>query len=464
MLNGMNVVAFLFCLLLGIVLGYLIGKSKYQKLLVLKESEQAERENEKNRMVGELESIKKVSEVEKKSLCTEVDRLKTSLQELNKEKNENINKLELQYQKQLEDLRTRQNDNFDKYKSEVQSQASERMSALKAEFQTLAQQVLDAKSTKLTSVNDEHLDLILKPLKDRLESLDRAVKETNEKGAANRSSFEESIKNLIGQTQHIGQEAEKLTKALRGSTKTQGDWGEMVLESILEKSGLRRGEEYFIQEDCLTEEGRHVRPDVIVRFPDKRSIIIDSKVSITAYTNYINEEDDEKRQKYLLEHLTSVRKHLEELSAKDYPTVVKSSDDYVLMFMPNEASYIAAVQTDPELNSIAYQKHVIVVCPTILIMTLQIVYNIWQSDRQNRNVEEIIDKGNALYNKFVAFGDNFLKVGICLGKTKEVYDQSYSQLATGRGNIVKRLEDMRELGLSPKKGIPDHLLSDSEKE
>lgn len=352
--------------------------------------------------------------------------------------------------------------NYENTKLQMERQWKEKTELLKTEFQTLANEVLESKSGNLQSTNKEQLDAILTPLKERIQTFETAVKTSQESNAANKASLEKAIEEVMKRAQEIGKDAVNLTKALKGNSKTQGDWGEMILENILEKSGLRKDEEYFVQES-MTVEGDRVRPDVIVRFPEQRSIIIDSKVSLTAYANYMECSDERERSLYLKNHLKSIRDHVDELSNKNYAQYVEESIGYVLMFIPNEASYILAVQHDPNIGSYAYNKRIVLISPTNLMMALQLAYNLWQSERQSQNVREIVKQGNDLYDKFVLFHDNFSKLGEQISKVQNTYGDVSKHLSEGNGNLIRRVENLRKLGLNPKKRInPKSIDEDSE--
>ena len=322
-----------------------------------------------------------------------------------------------------------------------------------AQFRNLAGEIMEQNVGKLKDTNNESLDNLLKPLKLQLESLGKAVTATNETAAGNKASMEAAIKAMMEKTESLSHEAESLTLALRGNTKKQGDWGEMILERMLEESGLRKGEEYYIQENFKTEDGKDARPDVVIRFPDKRSVIVDSKVSLTAYALYTAAEKEEDRRKYLTAHVSSVRKHIDELSTRDYRNIVPDTISYVLMFMPNEASYMAALQDAPSLPIEAYRKKIVLISPTNLLMALQLAYNLWQKERQTQNVENIIDKATKLYDKLAAVQDSFEKVGKSIDSAQSAYKTALGQLFTGRGNYAKQLEDLRQMGIAPNKRL-----------
>ena len=322
-----------------------------------------------------------------------------------------------------------------------------------AQFRNLAGEIMEQNAGKLKDTNKESMDSLLKPLRVQLESLGQAVKSTNETAAGNKASMEAAIKAMMEKTESLGRDAENLTKALRGNTKKQGDWGEMILERMLEESGLRKGEEYYVQENFKTEDGRDVRPDVIVRFPENRCVVIDSKVSLTAYAQYAAAESEAERTTYLGAHVASVRKHIEELAAKDYSATVGDTISYVLMFMPNEASYMAALQADSSLPLDSYRKKIVLISPTNLIMALQLAFNLWQKERQTRNVENIIYRATKLYEKMANMQENMEKAGRALKQAGTAFDNASKQFYTGKGCFCDQLEDLRTMGITPNKQL-----------
>ncbi len=322
-----------------------------------------------------------------------------------------------------------------------------------AQFRNLAGEILEQNAGKLKDTNKESMDSLLKPLRLQLESLGKAVTATNETAAGNKASLEAAIKAMMEKTESLGKDAENLTLALRGNTKKQGDWGEMILERMLEESGLRKGEEYYVQENHKTEDGKDLRPDVVIRFPEKRCVIVDSKVSLTAYAHYSAAENEEERGRYLDAHVASVRKHIDELAAKDYKGTVEDTISYVLMFVPNEASYMAAVQAAPSLPLDAYRKKIVLISPTNLLMALQLAYNLWQKERQTQNVEKIIDRATKLYDKLATVQESLEKVGKGIDQAQGAYTQAINQLFHGRGNYAKQLDDLRKMGITPNKQL-----------
>ena len=342
------------------------------------------------------------------------------------------------------------------------------MQRMTAEQQKAAAEQLAAKQSALQENNRLQMDELLKPIKEQFADFKKSVEDSKTQNEVNKkelqSTFEATMKlfqqeqqqavtSLKEQTSKIGSNAANLTKALKGDSKMQGDWGEMVLETILENSGLRKDEEFFIQENTKDENGKNFRPDVIVRFPEGRSVVIDSKVSLTAYTDALAADNDADRDRLMKAHALSVRKHIDELAEKDYSKLVDDAIGFVLMFIPNETSYIAAMKQQPELSRYAYQKKIIIISPSNLLMALQLAYNLWQYDRQNKNVEKIVKTAADLYDKVAGFEDTFTSIGDVLSRLSTTYDKAKKQLYEGSGNVMRRVESLKSLGVTPKKQI-----------
>lgn len=347
---------------------------------------------------------------------------------------------------------------------EVQKQEVQRVrQEMNNEFKVLANEILQEKSKSFSEMNHERLTEILNPLKERLEGFKKTVEETYNNEARERFSLKEQIKELVERSESIGAEAKQLTHALRGDSKIQGDWGEMILESILEKSGLEKDREYFVQETLRDEEGhtiqgsdgRKMRPDVIIRYPggENHQMVIDSKVSLTAYVNYVNAEDADEARLALKQHLVSVRKHIDELAGKSYQDYV-GKGDHVMMFIPNEAAYLAAMQADHALWQYAYEKKVLLLSPTNLIAALKLVADLWQRDKQTRNAIDIAEEGGKLYDKFAGFVDDMEKIGKSLNTTVMAYTDAMKKLKTGNGNLIGRVEKLKVMGVKAKKNLP----------
>jgi DNA recombination protein RmuC len=329
---------------------------------------------------------------------------------------------------------------------------------LNKDFQLLANQILEEKSSRFTDVNRLNMEAILKPLNEKLAEFKSKVEETYDKESKQRFSLEERIKELVALNNRISEDANNLTKALKGSSKIQGNWGEMILESILEKSGLKRGTEYFTQEFITDEKGeriqnnrhKYMQPDVIVVYPGGRKIIIDSKVSLTAYVKYVEADEDKDKLIAEKEHIISVRQHIDELSNKAYQDYIESLD-FVMMFIPNEPAYILAMQLDSALWDYAYRKRILLINPTNLVASLKVVADLWKRESQSRNAREIARRGAILYEKFVRFVETLQEVGKNIEKTQGSYNKAFSQLKEGNGNLIRQAEMLKELGVkSPK--------------
>ena len=329
--------------------------------------------------------------------------------------------------------------------------------ALRAEFQNMATHLARVEGKAL---RDEHIAR----LNDLLAPLGENIVNFRNQFVSGQAAMDRYIQDLVKQTTAVGQEAEQLAKALKSNTKMQGNWGEAILNNLLEASGLTEGRDFVVQEHTIDENGRSLIPDVVVNLPGERAVIIDSKVSLTAFADYSAEEDEERRARLLNEHVASVRRHVKELSAKNYEKVVKNSIGYVLMFIPNEAAYIAAVNADHKLATEAYGLRIIILNPTNLLMALQLAYHLWQSELQSRSVYEIYNSAEKLYKKFTLFAQNFVQVGKSIRQLSDTYGKAEKQLATGRGNIIDQLEGWKKKGLTPTSEIPESLRNLEENE
>lgn len=328
------------------------------------------------------------------------------------------------------------------------------------EFRNLANEILEEKSKKFTELNKTNLDQILKPLNDKIKDFEKKVEETYDKEAQQRFSLKEEVKRLAELNQIISREANNLTKALKGETKTQGNWGEVILESILEKSGLTKDREYFLQKSFTTEDGKRLQPDVVVKYPGDRSIVIDSKVSLTAYERYVGALTQDEQESAFKEHILSIKRHIDELSGKAYHTLYElKSLDFVMMFLPIEPAYLLAIQNEPGLWNLAYEKRILLISPTNLIAALKMVESMWRQEYQNKNAEEIARQSGALYDKFEGFISDLLELGKRLNNTTDFYKSSMNKLTEGKGSLVARVENIRKLGAKTKKTLPQNLLN-----
>lgn len=333
---------------------------------------------------------------------------------------------------------------------------------LNKDFQVLANQILEEKTARFTDTNRLNMESILKPLGEKLTEFKAKVEETYDKESKQRFSLEERIRELVTLNQQISEDANNLTKALKGNNKIQGNWGEMILESILEKSGLKKGEEYFSQdiltnengERILNDENKSLQPDIVVVYPGGRKIVIDSKVSLNGYVRYVESKTDEERIVSEKEHIVSIKKHIDELSSKSYQDYIDSLD-FVMMFIPNEPAYILAMQLDTSIWDYAYRKRILLISPTNLIASLKVVADLWKREYQSRNAQEIARRGAILYDKFAGFVDTLQDVGKNIDRTQKSYEKAFSQLKEGNGNLIRQAEMLKELGVKSQKELPD---------
>ena len=426
-------------LIIGLVIGFFIGK-----LMMAKTAGE-----EKAQFVAKVQVLGSENQMLKENQAKQLNELKQQMAN------------ERQYAAQLRE------ENNQQWAQKLESLRQE-MQRMTVEQQKVAAEQLAAKQSALQENNRLQMDELLKPIKEQFADFKKSVEESKTQSEVSKkelqNTFEatmrlfqqeqqQAVANLKEQTSKIGSDAANLTRALKGDSKMQGDWGEMVLETILENSGLRKDEEFFIQENTKDENGKNYRPDVIVRFPEGRSVVIDSKVSLTAYTDALAAETDEERDRLMKSHAQSVRKHIDELAEKDYSKLVEDAIGFVLMFIPNETSYIAAMKQQPDLSRYAYQKKIIIISPSNLLMALQLAYNLWQYDRQNKNVEKIVKTAADLYDKVVGFEDTFTSIGDLLTRLSGTYDKAKKQLYDGTGNVMRRVESLKNLGVTPKKQI-----------
>lgn len=325
------------------------------------------------------------------------------------------------------------------------------------QFEKIASQILEEKSGKFTELNKTNMEALLKPLGENIDHFKKKVEETYDKESKQRFSLEERVRELVEQTNKVSAEANNLASALKGQAKKQGDWGEMILESILQKSGLEKGREYFLQQTVRDDEGRPLRPDVLVKLPDNRMVIIDSKVSLVAYDRFSAADAPEEQGLHLAEHLKSVYAHIDELQAKQYDNLQESLD-FTMMFVPIEPAYLMAIQHDPELWAYAYAKRILLISPTNLIACLKLIADLWKREWQNKNAMDIVRQGELLYEKIVGFVTTLEEIGRHINRSQEAYATALNQLNTGRGNLIKRAVDLKNMGLKSSKTIPQALL------
>tara|TARA_B100001057_G_scaffold281491_1_gene281843 strand:- start:536 stop:1858 length:1323 start_codon:yes stop_codon:yes gene_type:complete len=341
----------------------------------------------------------------------------------------------------------------------------EQQKRLQTKFENMANEILEKKSEKFAMQNQKNIDQILKPLGEKIKSFEQSVEDKYLKDQKNKAGLSEQIKLLQETNQQISQDANNLAKALKGDSKVQGDWGELQLEVLLEKSGLNKGIHFRTQNSLKDEEGNDKRPDCIIDLPNDKNLIIDSKVSLSAYEQYINSEDELKKQILLKQHLESIKKHIKDLAGKDYPNLYSiNTPDYVLMFVPIEPALTLALQEDGEIFNLALNKNIILVSTSTLMATMRTVSFIWQQENQKKNVLEIARQSGALYEKFIGFSNDLEGVGKAIDNAHKKYEAAHNKLISGRGNLVNSVEKIKKLGAKTNKSISQDLIDKSDTE
>jgi DNA recombination protein RmuC len=362
------------------------------------------------------------------------------------------------YREQISHLQTKltEQERQNGEKLELLEQARER---LNTEFKNLANEIFESRNRAFKEQSQSQMDSLLKPLNERIKDFEKRVEDTYSQESRERFSLIQEVKNLQELNARISQDAVNLTNALKGENKTQGNWGEVVLERVLEKSGLEKGREYETQVSLTSEEGRRLRPDVIVHLPEAKDVIIDAKVSLVAYEQFSSEQDDQLRETAVKRHIQSIKQHVKQLSEKNYQSLYDVQTlDFVLLFVPIEAAFITAVQFDNDLFANAFKKNIMLVSPSTLLATLRMIHNIWRFDQQNKNAQEIAEKAGSLYDKFVNFVADLEDIGGRINSVQTAYDKAHNKLVSGKGNLITRAESMRELGAKTSKSLPANLV------
>ncbi|WP_289063564.1 DNA recombination protein RmuC [uncultured Zobellia sp.] len=429
---------YLIYLLIGLIClaaGYFLGN--YIQNLKTKSSQSAleEREQQLHANLGVIEQRLRDSEEHKLQLQSEKEQLGNQI---------------VRYQADLENLQLKNREQKDEVEK-LQEKFTK-------EFENLANKILEEKSLKFTERNEKNIKDILSPLNEKIQLFEKKVEESQKENISIHSALKEQLLNLQTQNLKITQEAENLTKALKGDSKMQGNWGELVLERVLEKSGLEKDREYSVQQSFTREDGSRVLPDVIINLPDGKKMVVDSKVSLTDYERYVNAEED-LRDKFLKDHINSLKRHVDQLSSKKYEDLyAMESPDFVLMFVPIEPAFAIAINNDPTLYNKAFEQNIVIVTPSTLLATLRTIDSMWNNEKQQRNAIEIARQAGALYDKFEGFVNDLTKVGKKMDEAKSEYKGAMNKLVEGRGNIVISIEKLKKMGAKAKKSIPEPIL------
>jgi len=424
-----------------VVIGYLIGK------LLTK--------NNLEKITTELNLRNKLLLEEKDVNSNIINNLNNDIKKINEEKHQ----LDIQISQQLSEIKNL-NEELITYKEDVEKLQDK----FAKDFEILASKILEDKSSKFTLQNKENLKAILNPLQEKILNFEKKVEETHKESIDYHAALRQQIFGLKELNEQMSKEAINLTKALKGDSKTQGNWGELVLERVLEKSGLEKEREYFVQQSFTNEDGKRVLPDVVIHLPDNKKMVIDSKVSLTSYEQYISTENEAEKQSFLKEHVNSLKRHIEQLSAKKYEDLyAMESPDFVLLFVPIEPAFAIALNTDNQLYNKAFEKNIVIVTPTTLLATLRTIDSMWNNEKQQQNAIEIATQAGRLYDQFVNLTDDLIKVGNQLKTVQGTYDSSMKKL-TGKGNLITKVENIKKLGVKTSKIINDKLLERASEE
>jgi DNA recombination protein RmuC len=431
--------------LIGVFMGKLLSKLNFEKEKIVVEKEkstleertillQQSKEIIENNFIESQKELKN-NQQEKEKLISEKSTLVSELKSLDAKLTENKGEVE------------KLNEKFTK------------------EFENLANKILDEKSLKFTTQNQENIKNILNPLQEKIKGFEDKVEKTHKESIDYHAALRQQILGLKELNQQMSKETLNLTKALKGDNKIQGNWGELVLERVLEKSGLEKDREYFVQQSFTNDEGRRILPDVVIHLPDNKKMIVDSKVSLVAYEQYINEEDETLKERFLKEHVASLKRHVDQLSDKKYEDIYKiESPDFVLLFIPIEPAFAIALNADTYLYNKAFEKNIIIVTPSTLLATLRTIDTMWNNEKQQRNALEIARQAGALYDKFQGLLIDLIGIGKRIDESKKEYSSAMNKLVEGRGNIITSVEKLKKMGAKAKKSLPEKIIERAREE
>ncbi|CAM4173764.1 MULTISPECIES: DNA recombination protein RmuC [Flavobacterium] len=437
------IVTFIIALSIGFYIGKLLSKTQSQ-------AEKSGLEERVNGLTSQIEQLKIQFQSEKNQYEKNIAQVVTDKETVQREKESYA----IHLAKKENDF-----DNLLERNKEQKQEVEQLQEKFTKEFENLANKILEEKTNKFTEQNKENMKIILNPLQEKIQLFEKKVEDTHKESIDYHAALRQQILGLREMNDKMSKETVNLTKALKGDSKMQGNWGELVLERVLEKSGLEKGREYEVQQSFTTEEGNRVMPDVIINLPDGKKMVVDSKVSLTAYERFVNEEDDDLKAGILKEHVTSVKRHVDQLSDKNYQDIYQmESPDFVLLFIPIEPAFALALNEDNTLYNKAFEKNIVIVTPSTLLATLRTIDSMWSNQKQQENAMEIARQAGALYDKFEGFVTDLIKIGKKMDEAKSEYGNAMNKLVEGKGNLVRSAEKLRKMGAKAKKALPESII------
>ncbi|MCG2610488.1 DNA recombination protein RmuC [Flavobacterium sp. SM15] len=436
--------AFIIALAVGIYIGKLLFSAQSK-------SEQSGLEERINGLLNQIEQLKQQFQIERTSFEKQIIQLTSEKETIRNEKEA----VAIQLSKKEVDF-----ENLWERHKEQKDEVNQLQEKFTKEFENLANKILEEKTVKFTEQNKENLKNILNPLQEKIHLFEKKVEDTHKESIDYHAALRQQILGLREMNEQMSKETLNLTKALKGDSKMQGNWGELILERVLEKSGLEKGREYEVQQSFTTEDGSRVQPDVVINLPDGKKMIVDSKVSLTSYERYVNEDDEDAKATFLKEHVNSIKRHVEQLSSKNYQDLYQiESPDFVLLFIPMEPAFAIALNEDNSLYNKAFEKNIVIVTPSTLLATLRTIDSMWTNQKQQENAYEIARQAGALYDKFEGFVSDLIKIGKKMDEAKSEYGNAMNKLVEGKGNLVTSVEKLKKMGAKAKKALPEAILT-----
>ena len=448
-----DILIFIFVFSIALAIGIFIGKSLF---VAQSKSEKSGLEERINGLLSQIDQLKSRFQEEQNQSAKQLESEKKEKEDIRREKDS----LSLQLTKKEADF-----ENLWQRNKEQKQEVEELQEKFTKEFENLANKILEEKTVKFTEQNKENLKNILSPLQEKIQHFEKKVEDTHKESIDYHAALRQQIVGLKEMNEQMSKETLNLTKALKGDSKMQGNWGELILERVLEKSGLEKGREYEVQQSFTNGEGNRVFPDVVINLPDGKKMIVDSKVSLTAYERYANEENDLQKSTFLKEHINSIKRHVEQLSDKNYHDLYQmESPDFVLLFIPIESAFAIALNDDNSLYNKAFERNIIIVTPTTLLATLRTIDSMWTNQKQQENALEIARQAGALYDKFEGLVTDLIKIGKKMEEAKTEYGNAMTKLVDGKGNLIGSVERLKKMGAKAKKSLPESIVKRAEED